>query len=287
MFPELPVIVPKVVAIATDEKVSTGTHPFPDRTLPVPVPKYGQDLTFGVGRRAPNGEDVGSTEAELKSKMEKLLVVFANGDDTGMASRLFKRFLAKQSQVTYFDDPDLTAAADDHKNIDHFCRAAWGGPSATRGIPPDPGTTRIHQALKAANWDINKLVAPTDLDPPAFDRGSLFWRTKDWNNGLHLMINGVQHVYVIATHYVYNKDLSTYLICLTYVFYDVFGLDDDDLKEYGTDNTHWYETVFGSMWDQWARPGITAWWQLQHQHAYAPLVTRIVLQRTFMGFSTP
>jgi hypothetical protein len=26
--------------------------------------------------------------------------------------------------------------------------------------------------------------------------------------------------------------------------------------------------------------GITAWWQLQHQHNYAPLVTRIILEKT-------
>ena len=30
-----------------------------------------------------------------------------------------------------------------------------------------------------------------------------------------------------------------------------------------------------------AAVGITAWWQLQHQHAYAPLVTRIVLENTY------
>jgi hypothetical protein len=28
-----------------------------------------------------------------------------------------------------------------------------------------------------------------------------------------------------------------------------------------------------------AAVGITAWWQLQHQHGYAPLVTRIVIEK--------
>jgi hypothetical protein len=27
--------------------------------------------------------------------------------------------------------------------------------------------------------------------------------------------------------------------------------------------------------------GITAWWQLQHQYGYAPLVTRVVVEQSF------
>ena len=36
--------------------------------------------------------------------MEKLLTVFAGQDTSGMAKRLFGRFLAKQIAVTYFDE---------------------------------------------------------------------------------------------------------------------------------------------------------------------------------------
>ncbi|TVR60425.1 MAG: hypothetical protein EA420_14215 [Candidatus Competibacteraceae bacterium] len=114
---------------------------------------------------------------------------------------------------------------------------------------------------------------PAGLGVPAFNLGSKAFSTKDFNNGLGLMINGVQYVYVVATHYNYDSVTKKYCITLKFIFYDVFGLDDDDLKEFGASS----DSVFSSS----AAIGITAWWQLQHQHGYAPLVTRIVLERTY------
>ena len=141
----------------------------------------------------------------------------------------------------YFDDKDLNAAADKHENIQYFCKAALGAPYPW-GVAPAAGKTRIHQALKAAGWDVAKLVAPTDLGVPAFNKGDkyTYWglggSTGDFDNGLGLMINGVQHVHVIATPYFYDETESMYCITLKNVFYDVFGLDDDDLDEFGVEH---------------------------------------------------
>ncbi|MGZ3457848.1 MAG: hypothetical protein ACXU86_05005 [Archangium sp.] len=44
------------------------------------------------------------------------------------------------------------------------------------------------------------------------------------------------------------------------------------LKEYGAD---------GGWFDSDAAQGITAWWQLQNQHGYVPLITRIAFEREF------
>lgn len=65
---------------------------------------------------------------------------------------------------------------------------------------------------------------------------------------------------------------SRYHLKLRFVFYDVFGLDDEDLIEYGASSDSWMNSD--------ASIGITAWWQLQHQYAYAPLVTRIIVDKT-------
>ena len=46
----------------------------------------------------------------------------------------------------------------------------------------------------------------------------------------------------------------------------MFGLDDKDVQEYGADGGY----------DSDAAEGISAWWQLQHQHNYAPLITRTI-----------
>jgi hypothetical protein len=265
-----PVAPPKIVATATDTTVRPA-NAFADPDLPAAPPKYGQDFTFAKGRKAPGGQSVGTTEADLKAKMAALLDVFAAGDATGMARRLFAKFLAKQSAVTYFEDKDLNAAAATHPNIEYFCKAALGAPAPV-GIPPAPGKTRIHQALQAAGWDVTRLAAPTDLGVPAFNQGSKALSTGDFNNGLGLMINGVQYVYAIATDYGYDAAGSTYGIKLKYIFYDVFGLDDTDLTRFGASSDSSLSK---------SAIGITAWWQLQHQFGYAPLVTRIVVEKEY------
>jgi hypothetical protein len=269
---------PKIVAIATQPGLQPK-YSVADPDLLGATPRYGEDLTFGQYGRAPNGEDVGSTDTELKPKMRHLLDYFADDDTSGKARRLFSAFLSKQTKVTMFTDKDLDKAAADHENIQYFCLAAMGVPRPF-GIEPAPGKTRIHQALKAANWDITKLVAPTDLGAPAFNLGNKAPHytgdaTGDWANGLGVMIDAVQYVYVVATHYDYYKDMNTYCIRLKFMGYDVFGLDDTDVDKYGAKKDNSY-TKFGEM-----AVGITAWWQLQHQHNYAPLVTRFVVEKEF------
>lgn len=261
-----------LVAIAKDTYL-TPTTPFPDNVnLPgIAAPRYGQDITCGYSRSAPGKKDVGSTPAVLKPKMRKLLTIFTSSDKTGMAERLFDAFLQDTCRlVAYFDDASLNTAADSHQNIEYFCNAALSAPNSPHKAI---GKIRIHQALKNANWDIKKMHMPTDLGVPAFNLGSKTFSTQDFNNGLGLMINGVQYVYVVATHYNYDSTAKKYCITLKFIFYDVFGLDDDDLNEFGASS----DSIFSSS----AAIGITAWWQLQHQHGYAPLVTRIVLERTY------
>jgi hypothetical protein len=267
-----PLLRPLRVAYAQDTYLKP-TWPFPDNeNLPgIIAPKYGQDITSAYGRIAPGKQTVGSTPAVLKLKMRKLLQIFAGGDKSEMATRLFDAFLTDNCrQVAYFEDAALNAAANSHPNIEVFCNAALSAPNSPH---KSVGKTRIHQALKKANWDITKIYIPTDLGVPAFNLGSKIRPTEDFNNGLGLMINGVQYVFVMATHYHYDKEAKSYCITLKYIFYDVFGLDDDDLREFGASS----DSILSSN----AAIGITAWWQLQHQHGYTPLVTRIVVERTY------
>ena len=202
--------------------------------------------------------------------MSRLQTIFGRDDANGMTRRLFNRFLQKQSRVQFFEDPGLNAAAAVHPHIQYFITAALGVPASS---PAGTGKTRIHQALKQAGWDISRLIPPTDLGVPAFNVGSKVWKTGDFANGLGVMINGVQYVYVVATHYDFDPARRHYRLRLKFLFYDVFGLDDDDLREYGATADDWLTSD--------AAKGITAWWQLQHQFRHAPLVTRIVVTRTF------
>jgi hypothetical protein len=194
--------------------------------------------------------------------------VFASNDPHGKARRLFNAFLAPNRAVRFWSDPDLDSTARAHANIVSWVSRAVSAPNSPER---SAGQTRIHQALQNANWDINAAVAPTNLGVPAFHRGNKYLRTDDWANGLAVMINGVQHVVVIAKDYYFDACRREYYLKAEFVFYDVFGLDDDDLLEYGADGGY----------DSDAAQGITAWWQLQHQHGYAPLITRIAFEREF------
>jgi hypothetical protein len=278
-----PVSPPRIVAIASQPGLKP-TYKFSDPDLPGTILKFGEDYTFGTKGVAPNGEDVGATESELAPKMRHLLDYFAIDDNSGMASRVFRKFLAKQIQPGLYTDKDLDKAVADHENFHSFAMRAFGAPKPF-GSPPPAGTKRIHQALMTAKWDINQLVAPSDLGAPAFNLGDKYdiWEndaTGDWANGLAVMIDAVQYVYVIATHYYFDRPTNYYYINLKFMGYDVFGLDDADIDKYGAkeDNCTFRKCDMGV--------GITAWWQLQHQHNYAPLISRFVVERSFFSQAT-
>ncbi|MBN1207918.1 MAG: SH3 domain-containing protein [Myxococcaceae bacterium] len=260
---------PKIIAIATDSYLKP-TMTVADSRLPGKhALGFGQDLTFSKGRVQPHGPSVGTTTASLDSTMRVLLSEFASKDTNGKARRLFNSFLTPQRALMFWSDTGLTAAAEAHPNITTFVHRALSAPNSPER---SEGKTRIHQVLEKAGWDINAAVPATGLGVPAFNQGDPAWHTGDFNNGLGVMINGVQHAIVVAKDYHYDHCKGEYYIKLEYVFYDVFGLDDDDLLEFGAD---------GGWVDSDAAKGITAWWQLQHQHGYAPLITRIAFEREF------
>jgi hypothetical protein len=257
---------PRIIATATDGYLRPTTT-FTDPALLGGYPlSFGQDLSFFVGRSQPFGPSAGSSTSALETKMRALLSSFASNDSSGKARRLFNAFLTPQRAVSFWSDAALTAAAEAHANIQTFVDRALSAPTSPGG---STGRPRIHQALRAAGWDINAAVTPTDLGVPAFNIGNKVLSTGDFGNGLGVMINGIQHAIVVAKAYSYNACRREYTIRLEFVFYDVFGLDDDDLQEFGADGG----------FDSSAAEGITAWWQLQHQHGYAPLITRIAFER--------
>ena len=259
---------PKIIAIATDTYLRP-TVTVVDSLLPGGhALGFGQDLSFSTGRTQPHGPSVGTTAADLDSKMRVLLKEFASRDTGGKALRLFDAFLKPQKAVTFWSDGGLAGAAGAHPNIIAFIHRALSAPNSPERTE---GQTRIHQALANAGWDINAAAPATGLGVPAFNQGSPEWHSGDFSNGLGVMINGIQHVIVVANDYYYDPCKGEYYIKLQYVFYDVFGLDDDDIRQFGADGG----------WDSKASQGITAWWQLQHQHGYAPLITRIFLEREF------
>ena len=75
-----PVVPHKLVAFARDRYLTPTTEFGDPANLPYATPPaYGQDITFGFGRSAPNGHNVGSSPMDLITKMEVLLDAFAAG----------------------------------------------------------------------------------------------------------------------------------------------------------------------------------------------------------------
>ena len=246
------------------------TTRFDDRSNPViPIFRLGQDTAFGMGRAAPDGQSVATTVPALKTRMRRLLGIFAANDTDGKARTLMNSFLGHHRTLMFHSQTRLDAAVNAHANVDYFCEAALGAPGRRAAAP---GVVRIHQRLEQAGWNIQRTVPATGLGPPALNLGNKVLGTGDFGNGLGLMVNDIARVYVIATHYDHYPSQNRYEIRLKYVFFDVFGLDDDDLAEYGA-SSDWNVSN--------AKIGITAWWQLQHQHGFAPLITRMTAERQF------
>lgn len=261
---------PILIATAKDTTIRTRVSlSVNDDVLKGASIELGQDVTHSMGRAAPGDRSVGDDEETLRTKMVALLDIFASGDPDGKAKRLFDRFLENNSAIEVFTDAALDKAAGAHENFIDFSDRTVAAPG-TKGT--DPKKIRIHQALKNADWNIDKAKRITDLGVLAFNKGSKLLSTGDFANGLGVMINGVQYVYVYAESYEYTSCKHQYEIGLKFVLYDVFGLDDEDLTEFGASST----------WGTPAHQGITAWWQLQHQFDYAPLLTRAVVHKTFV-----
>lgn len=263
-----------MIAIARDKTVPMhNSFSDPEHIPGNFIQMYGEDITWGVGKLpAPSGYEIKFTEAEAKAKMLKLLDIFAPKDKKGMAKTLFNLFLKKQSEVTIFESPDLNDAYLKHSNINYFCNAAVGAPSL---IGYTPGKFRIHQSLQKANWDIHKMSGHIELGMPALNNGNKYLQTGDFENGLGVMINSIQYVFLIATSYFYDKENSVYFLNVKFVFYDVFGLDNDDLIEFGA-KKYSAERLSDAF------EGISAWWHLQHRFNYAPIVTRAIVERSFV-----
>ena len=88
--------------------------------------------------------------------------------------------------------------------------------------------------------------------------------------GLTFTINKVHGMRVEIVSYKYDSNTKKYSVKLKYSMFDHFGLDADDLREYGSFS-----------------PGFRSWYILQHDSKfsgkYKPFITRIEFYHTFSG----
>jgi hypothetical protein len=251
----------------------------------------GQDVIYGYGRDAPGGRPAWQDEASLKMKMRELLPSFASADADGKARRLMEAFLTGKLGVEVWSDPALDEAVRTHENFDAFSDRTINAPRVKWKAAP--GTARLHQWLKGARWNIDQILPLYDLGILAFNNGPLPTKIGDrrlpdankalhlgdFANGLGLMINGEQYAFVVAESYDYVSCERQYDIGLKFVFYDVFGLDDEDLRRFGPSWSR-RANVLGPLTSN-EEEGIAAWWRLQHEFGYAPLITRAIVRRRY------
>jgi type VI secretion system secreted protein VgrG len=228
-----------------------------------------------------------------------------------MVKRIFKAFTdnegGKRNEIQLFRDPELNLAAANHENCIDFCRFAMSSTDMKAEVWQDMGLTekpkRIHQILYDAGWDINNVSKDSirDLGIPAFNKKPSLWHPFEWRDivsGLLLSVDTIPHVHVWVKKYDYRSCIKKYDIELTFVLYDAFGLDIKDLivvDEKRDDSLLIAGMVRDAAQDQLLPPpasneeivteeavkGFTAWWQLQHQHDFWPLITQMVVSRRF------
>ncbi len=234
---------------------------------------FGKDITFGVGGKLPFGSEVSNAEAELR---QKILVLPRTYDTTGKAVNEFYAFLTKKSVPEIYTDPVLDQAVASDDNFIAFSDYTLNAPGTGHYAA---GRFRLHQALKTHDWNINIVAELIGLGGLAFNSGFAYWpfQSKDHANGLTIMIDTVAHALIFVKDYNYSSKSGKYDIELVFELYDAFGLDDEDIDKAG-----YGARTFNSLAEN---AGFTAWWQLQHQFAYAPLVTKVSVTRSFSGIS--
>jgi hypothetical protein len=259
--------------------------------------QFDDEINFGTGGKLPFGEEVSKFEPDIKKRIlfqpateadlrQKILVLPKTyGYSTQpMAANEFNAFLMKNSAVHIYTDPhlDQTVLSDDHfKAFSDFTLNAPGLGHY------DPARPRLHQFLQIVGWNIN-YVTPQKLKDfskknpwgvLAFDEGSrqvpipIMGTSGDFANGLKIMIDSVCHTLIFVKDYSYSSKSNKYDIELLFELYDGFGLNDANIHLAG------YKAQTGNRFPE--NEGFTAWWQLQHQLAYAPLVTKVSVTRRF------
>jgi len=230
---------------------------------------FGKDITYGTGGKLPFGQEVSSVEADLK---KIILVLPATYDKTPKAANEFKAFLKKNPTPAIYTDPALDKTVASDGNFIGFSDYTLNAP---RTGHYDPARIRLHQALKISGWNINTVTELTGLGVLAFNAGRAYppFNTGDFANGLTVMIDTVAHALVFVKDYSYSSKRGKYDVELVFELYDAFGLDDEDIAKAG------YKASLVNRLEQ--NKGFTAWWQLQHQFAYAPLVTKVSITRSF------
>ena len=236
---------------------------------------FGKDITFGTGGKVPFGEEVSSVEADLR---KAIVILTATYDTTTKAATEFAEFLKKKSTPEIYTDSALDKTVSSDGNFIAFSEFTLNAPGTGHY---DAGRPRLHQALKINGWDINKVLELKGLGLLAFNQGTatpyLSLNTGDHANGLTIMMDTVAHTLVFVSDYSYNSSLGTYDIELLFELYDAFGLDDEDVEGYG------YKAKIKNRFE--VNKGFTAWWQLQHQFSYAPLVTKVSITKSFKGIA--
>jgi hypothetical protein len=262
---------PRLIA-QVHEKVSTVAGTFKTKAADGGTwsLEFGNDITYGTGGKLPFGEQVSSVEADLK----KIILVLAKTyDKTGTkAANEFNEFLKKKSTPPIYSDPALDSTVESDDNFIAFSDFTLNAPG---GRHYDPARIRLHQALRSNGWDVNKVVELIGLGVLAFNDGNPYpvFNSRDHANGLTIMIDTVAHALIFVSDYSYSSSRGTYDIELVFELYDAFGLDDEDMAKAG------YKAKLANRLEE--NRGFTAWWQLQHQFAYAPLVTKVALTRRF------
>ena len=218
--------------------------------LPGIRPAFGQDLQFSGGaqaRQIPHWQWLtsnASTEATLRTDMQKLRFTFSITDRQEISNALVGEFFTPRDHVVAFTNENLNEVARKHPSFITY-RANM--------------INEFGRRFETAGYDLRQIGSIRNIPLPNFRRAA------DRLRGTFFMVDRLAHAYTLLTDIEFDPEGRSYRCDFRFLFYDVFGLDDNDVRRYGLNS------------------GVRAWWLLQHQYGYAPLVTRIVVD-TSMTF---
>ena len=218
--------------------------------LPGIRPAFGQDLQFSGGSKAREIQDWqwltsdASTEATLRADMQRLRFTFSITDRQEISNSLVEEFFTPRDHVVAFTRESLNDVTKAHPSFITY-RANM--------------INEFGRRFERVGFNLRSFGRIQNIPLPNFRRFA------DRLRGTFFMVDRLAHTYTLLTDIEFDPNGRSYHCKFRFLFYDVFGLDDNDVRRYGLNS------------------GVRAWWLLQHQYGYAPLVTRIVVD-TSMTF---
>lgn len=202
----------------------------------------------------------GQSPNELRSTWENMCTsLFSSGTLSSVVSDMIEHFMSGHGQP--YSNDYLTSAVVAHQNTTTYTNAVQECIQELLSEQNGNITTLLYTAADRDNSLLRNEMDDKEIYSPVYNMAS------DITGGLKICLDSLWGVRIEVTEYIVNG--TNYECTIHYTFYDHFGLDANDVEDFGF------------------LAGFRAWYILQHyseyDQAYQPFLTLIEFEKTITG----